>query len=129
VDEAKGFRERLPFFWALLFQIINLILYLYTLGLEGKSKINSLQIYTTWYFFPMAVLHLVTGTMFLFYFPPDMVYFIIIQESHSICRIHSDNSRPYPISSDSDPRILLEKLRLSVPGGQPGVDDFTAIEA
>lgn len=73
MDEAEGFGERQPFFWALTFQMINLVLYIYTLGLEGKSKINSLPIYTTWYFFPMSVLSLIIVSLDLFYFPPELV--------------------------------------------------------
>ena len=53
--------------------MINLVLYIYTLGLEGKSKINSLPIYTTWYFFPMSVLSLITVILTIFYFSPELV--------------------------------------------------------
>ena len=73
--EAKEFGERQPFFWSLLFQAINLVLYIYMLRLEGKSKINSLQIYTTWFFLPMTVLVILAGCLLIFYFPPDLVFF------------------------------------------------------
>ena len=50
-----------------------IILYIYTLKLEGQSKINSLPLYTLWYFFPMALLYLLSGSMISFYFNPELV--------------------------------------------------------
>ena len=48
-------------------------LYIYTLKLEGRSKINSLSVYTTWYFFPMTGLYLLNGSLICFFFRPELV--------------------------------------------------------
>lgn len=75
-NEAAEFGDRIVFFGSLCFQTVVIGLYIYTLRLEGRSKINSLSLYTVWYFIPMAVLYFINGVLIYFYFPPELVVFV-----------------------------------------------------
>ena len=68
------------FLGPLCFQAAMIGLYIYTLKLEGKSKINSQALYTTWYFLPMSVLFMVNATLIVFYFPKELVNFLIMKK-------------------------------------------------